>query len=210
MAEEVKESPQEEKVEETVTSSEKVENSEAIQSQEKPEVQEVAKEPEAKEETPVDEEKVEEPKTSVLDELLSRAGEVKTEEEPKPQSAVGDVEKEIARAVYPKLDPGSKDYDRGFEENVMKEYIYRWAMAGGSKGPTLREVASQITASDTSKPEVSDKKAEAIAKPSTIPGPEAERTITADEERRLMEGVKSGNQAATVELLRLRRQQKSE
>jgi len=211
MAEEVKEAPQtEEKVEST---SEKVENSEETQSQETKPVTQVV--PEEKEETPKEEEAPVEEKKSVLDELLE-AGKEKSEEktEAKPEeteskvdkSGVDGYEKEIARAAFPKMDPDSIEWDPPFEEKVVKEYLYRWALSGGTSGPTLRAVAAQVSKDESAgnKPEPTAEKAAATAKPSTVTGPEAERTITSDEERKLMEGVKYNNQEAIKELLRKR------
>jgi len=214
--------------EETTEPSEKVENSEETQSQEKPVTQEVSKESEpteeseeseVSEETKETEETEPEERNSVLDELLE--GAKKTQEvEPKEessdsvadQSGIGEAEKEIARGVFPQMDPSSTEFNAKFEEQVVKDYLYQWAMAGarGQRGPTLRSVASQV-ASEAPKPSnPSPKKAEASATPSTTPGPEAERIISSDDERRLMEGAKVGNKDAIVELLRARRQKSAE
>ena len=212
MPEEVK--PQE--TTETTTPSEKVENSEVTESQDKPDTQPVSEpETEDKPETPKEveepsEPEVKEPVVSVLDELIGKAGTrqaAPTEQEPAQRGGTTEVEVEIARAVYPKLDPNSSQYDKKFEEEVLKEYLFRNAMSAGNKAPSLREVASQITAEQegAKEPIADEKKAEATAQPSTITGPEAERTISSDDEKRLVEGVKFGNHESIKELLRLRR-----
>src|SRR3972149_4110500 len=179
MPEEVK--PQE--TTETTTPSEKVENSEVTESQDKPDTQPVPEpETEEKPEAPKEvaepsEPEVKEPTVSVLDELIGKASSRQiTPVEPAParQEGATEVEVEIARAVYPKLDPNSSQYDRKFEEEVLKEYLFRNAMSAGNKVPSLREVASQITAEQegVKKPIADEKKAEATAQPSTITGPE--------------------------------------
>jgi len=190
----------------------------------KPEPEAKPKVEEKKEEVPPvekkEEKKEEEVPTSLIDELLATAAEKEAKEAKKPEEttptqAIDRTEIDIARAVYPKLDNNSPEYDRKFEEAVVKEYIFQWTKAGGSEGPTFREVASQLSSEEKApekkaEKEKETKKEEATTKAPSVPGPVAESSITAEKEEELKAAVRRGNKGAIVELLQARRKKTKE
>lgn len=179
---------------------------------------------EKKEEVPPVEKKEEGP-TSLIDDLLEtaaekeakKAAEAKKPGEATPTQGIDRAEIDVARAIYPQLDPHSTEYDREFEREVVKEYMLRWVEAEGkaTTGPTFREVASQLSfekkaPEKKAEKEKETKKGEATAGAPSVPSPKAESSITAEKEEELKAAVRRGNKGAIVELLRARRKETKE